>query len=87
MNLKKARSGSVGHSCLLSIQTKPRPYRQTSIICTIGPVSRDMQTLQEVFDLFGHFEPFFSLLPLEWKSLGSTFRMELMTITLKLSKI
>ena len=44
----KANSGSVGHSSLLSIQMVPKPFRQTSIICTIGPVSRDVETLKSV---------------------------------------
>ena len=39
---------NLGHCSLLDINVCTAPHRNTSIICTIGPASRDVDTLKKV---------------------------------------
>jgi len=44
----QAATSALDHQCLLDIDCKPSQARNTSIVCTIGPVSRSVEKLTEL---------------------------------------
>merc|ERR1711970_1220607 len=47
---KENVQNSLEHNCLLDINAKNPNFRNTSIVCTIGPVSNDVKTLKMLID-------------------------------------